>query len=207
MALVFFGLVIIMVLITLGYYRHQNSRTSIGGKISTPKAFWLGFALFSYFVFPVYLYFLFFNNDVRFIVVIIIAVFYFRMLVQGLLMFVFHSWIPYYGIAYNIFSFVVVSLSLVVLYTRFDLSDTPVIMLLSVFICKLLLILITDTFYAIKFQRIVGDNTTGRLAIWYAAEDQKFLEINRITKFNNRLFLLLGILEIIVLMIFLYGKS
>ncbi len=201
MVVVFFGLVVIMTLIMRQYYRYQNTRQSIGGKMSSAKAFWLGYALFNYFIFPIYLYFLFEEETLQTSMTIIIALFYFRMLIQGFLMFATRNWIPIYGIAYNIFSVAVVILILCfVWYGSHAFIDQLGSLLLTLVIFKLCLILVTDTYYAMKFQKIVGDETKGANAIWYASNEAKFDAINQTTTSNNKIFILISIIEIALLM-------
>lgn len=201
MVFIFFGLLITTVIITAYYYFKQNKQDTIGGKISAAKAFWLGYALFNYFVFPVYLYFFLENSSLKLVLTLIICLFYFRMLIQSFLMFISKNWIPTYGILYNIFSIIVILSLLVKLLTSFNAFTENSLLLLSLFLFKLILILSTDTIYAHKFKRLVGNHTKGKKAVWYASNDLKFKNINSITYRNNIFFSIVSI-TLITLMFF-----
>lgn len=193
MVFIFFGLLTITTSITASYYFNQNKQAKIGGKISAAKAFWLGYALFNYFIFPVFLYFFLENSTLKLVLILIICLFYLRMLIQSYLMFVSKNWIPSYGILYNIISVIFIFSLLFKLYITFNAFDENGLLLLSLFLFKLILILFTDTFYARNFKTLVGNNTKGKKAIWYASDDIKFNRINRITSRNNIFFSFLSI--------------
>ncbi|MBK8634658.1 MAG: hypothetical protein IPN72_14265 [Saprospiraceae bacterium] len=54
------------------------------------------------------------------------------------------------------------------------------------YLLMVLFMLILDTYYAWKFSKIVGNETTGPNAIWYAsAENSAFKKINQTTTFFN----------------------
>ncbi len=199
MVIIFFALLIITALITAYYYFNQNKQKSIGGKISSAKAFWLGYALFNYFVLPVFLFFFFEHSLFNQVLWLIICLFYFRMLFQSYLMFISKNWIPNYGMFYNILSILVISYALIKLYITFGTFAQPGLLLLSFFLCKLILILFTDTVYANKFKLLVGNHTKGNDAVWYASEEKKFKNINKATFRNNFFFSLLSISQIILM--------
>jgi hypothetical protein len=65
--------------------------------------------------------------------------------------------------------------------------------------------LLTDSFYAFEFGKLVGKETMGDKAIWFASNDPKFDKINSITKRNNFLFIL-AIIVIFSIYILNYDK-
>ncbi|MBK6265496.1 hypothetical protein JKA74_10645 [Marivirga sp. S37H4] len=204
MMLIFPGLVISFVLLIASYYYYQNKQENMGGKISVAKAFWLGYALFNYFIFTVFLYFFLENQIFQSVLFLIICVFYFRALFQGFLMFVTRNWVPNYGMMYNIVCIIIIFSALIKLYLSFGSLKEEGLVLTSLFLFKLILILFTDTIYAYKFKQLIGNNTKGRKAIWYASDERKFEKINRLTIRNNIIFSFISI-TLIILMI-LYDK-
>ena len=205
MIILFFGLALVMILVTAYYYHYQNSRDSIGGQISSPKAFWLGYASFNYFVFSVFLYLISENEDLKFILLVVILIFYFRAVVQWLMMFVLHIWLPLYGIIFSLFTVFIIIVLHIRSYRVFEQVDELGVLVLILFQINILLILITDTFYMVKFRGIVGDETKGSKAIWYASKDTKYEAINRLTNRNNKIFAVISILLIVLMVI--YEKS
>ena len=186
------------------YYHYQNKETRIGGQISVAKTFWLGFASFNYFVFPVLLFYQIENKFISNILLVIIALFYLRFLVQGFLMFVTKNWIPFYGIMHNKISMVAILISIVyMLFNQNSISEIGIIFMAS-FLILLFLVLLTDTVYAIRFQKIVGENTQGNQAIWFAGNTEVFKKINRLTIRNNWIFSFLNIC--VVFMMWWYDK-
>ena len=158
----------------------------MGGAISFPKAYWLGFALFVYYlVVPV----LTFDSNspkvIRGIFLAICAVFVLRAIFQGILMYRFKSWTTWHGITLN-------GLALLVLLTpllwvrlvkpetlQFGMGYFGIVGLVS-------LCLIFDSYYAFQFNLLVEGQTTGKSGIWFASkEDPKFARINRLTFYGN----------------------
>jgi hypothetical protein len=117
-------------------------------------------------------------------------------------MFIFKNWIPTYGIIYNAFSVLVILVLIIFLFKAIDSINTIETFLILLFYCQLILILITDTFYAIKFYRIIVDNTKGKKAIWYASEEEKFKSINKITIRNNKFFVLISSFLTLIMLIY-----
>lgn len=195
------GYLIIMILIYsfIGYryYVYQNSTQTIGGPISKAKITWLTYTTFFYFIGSVFVYL---TSDICLFhlqLFIFILLIYFRALAQMLLMFLFKKWIPPMGMVYNILCFCVVWGT--AFYKGFsglivNAYTSPTLM----YIIILSLALLTDTYYAYLFYKIVSSATTGSNAIWYASEsDKKFARINKITSNLNRLYLFLLLLFIL----------
>jgi hypothetical protein len=181
------------------YYINQNNKSVIGGKISKAKSFWLGYAMFHYFILPWWiLFYITEDSGMECCLYIILGIFYFRMLFQMLLMFVTRTWSPPIGMAYNIMASLVL---LYLLFNRLFIENFAINnCILIVYICILILILLTDTYYARSFYHLVGLETKGKNAIWFASDEEKFIRINRITARNNVIFISLSL---ILLLLFL----
>lgn len=190
-----------MLSIMYAYYRNQNSKNNIiGGKISKAKTFWLGYAMFHYFILPWwFLVFVNQNADHSFAIYTILGIFYFRMLLQMLLMFVTRNWSPVIGITYNIVAsviFIYLSIHLI------GLGIMPINYMIIIYILNLIAILLTDTYYARSFHLLVGEETKGKTAIWFASDEEKFKPINRITARNNVIFILVSLVMLLLLLIY-----
>jgi hypothetical protein len=181
------------------YYTHQNQKNVIGGKISKAKTFWLGYAMFHYFILPWWILIYVSEDEISSIILYsILGIFYFRMLFQMLLMFVTRNWSPPLGMAYNIIASLIIT-SLLIYFT--GSKDLPIYYCIIIaYISIIILILLTDTFYAKRFYDLVGLETKGEKAIWFASDDEKFAHINRITQRNNVIFILLSLVLLLLIL-------
>lgn len=196
---ILFVLISSMIGVMYAYHFRQNNKTVIGGKISKAKTFWLGYAMFHYFILPWWILIFVAEDGINILILYtILGVFYFRMLFQTILMFVTQNWSPPIGIAYNLIaSLVLTGLAALIIYTG---TLSLYYCILIVYICILILILLTDTFYAKSFYELVGHETKGVKAIWFASDDVKFARINRITQRNNVIFILLSLVLLLLLL-------
>src|SRR4051794_24958418 len=87
----------------LAFYHRQNSGLGLGGPISLPKMFWLGYALAAWFVVP---FFLWHDSRLDASVRRVFSVFWLLMAARGIaemvLLHVFHHWTPVYGISHDL---------------------------------------------------------------------------------------------------------
>jgi hypothetical protein len=173
------------------YYRGQNNKQQIGGPISKPKMFWLGFASYQYFILSLIILFGFEGTGFwHFIIKGICVLLYLRAVIQSLLMFVFHRWIPPMGITYNI-----LCILFLVTFYLFNYQELKITNeadnIIATFLVLISGILFVDSIYAYRFYKIVGAATKGKEAIWYASEeDPAFKKIIQLTRTLNYPFLL-----------------
>jgi hypothetical protein len=195
---ILFALILLTALFFYQYYKTQNSQNTIGGAISKAKILWLGYAVFNYFVFSVWLYFHTpVDHTFRGILMAAMILFYCRFIVQGILMFILKKWQPPMGMAYNILCISVLGVFLIDLCNKNTINISRAEGTYFLYFIGLILTLMTDTYYAKTFFQIVGKRTMGADAIWYASdEDQKFRRINRITARLNTFFYALTTLVI-----------
>ncbi|MEY4936177.1 MAG: hypothetical protein RIS64_2536, partial [Bacteroidota bacterium] len=156
-----------------------------------PKILWLGYAIFNYFIFSIWQYVqLPISHVFRPLFMVLLGFFYGRFVVQAILMFWLKKWQPPMGMAYNLLCISVLSLFIMKIFKTNSIEiivDHSVKLLF--YIIGILLTLVTDTYYAYSFFKIVGRETMGAQAIWYASdEDPQFRRINRITKYLNCFF-------------------
>jgi hypothetical protein len=179
----------LQIVFSIWYYNTQNKTQQIGGPIARPKIFWLGFTSYNYFVLSLLLWWgLKLSPSWNNLLLIFIGCIYFRAVIQSLFMFVLHIWIPPMGIFYNIFCFL-----LIAIYTGFNsellfnfAQNDSVAAGYMILICASL---ITDSVYAYKFFKLVGEKTKGKEAIWYASEeDPIFKKIVQLTRNLNIVF-------------------
>lgn len=187
------------------YYFYQKRNPRLGGRISIPKAYWLGFAMFVYFVLPLWAYYaLEAPKEIKLILVVMIVLAYCRMVVQGILMYIFKNWIPLHGIAFNVIF--ILSMIFVIAYTAFY---HPAFLLdyISLILVGILFILIAtlDSYYGARFFKEVGNATTGNAPIWYVYDQKVFSSLNRITWIGN-ITLTIFLIIILYLMKVHYGQ-
>lgn len=175
------------------YYKNQNKTHKIGGAISKAKVFWLGYAVFNYFIFSVWLYFQTpIDHVFHSLLTTALVLFYCRFVVQAVLMFILKRWQPPMGMAYNILCISALGIALIkIMYNHkgnFEHTEGGYLL----YFIGLILTLTTDTYYARAFFKIIGKRTMGADAIWYASdEDPQFQRINRITARLNVFFYVL----------------
>lgn len=199
MLLILFILILVLAGVTYVYHWHQNASDSMGGKIAPAKSYWLAFVLFHYFIYPLFFYYWIDNQSLEGLLLYIAVWFYLRMLVQGIMMFARRNWTPRIGIAHNLITaFLLMVCQIGVLVYYFDQASTAVV-LVSGYILILIAITLTDTLYAHRFSKIVGDATRGKKAIWYASDAKEFETINKLTVRNNYIFTLVSVVLIIIM--------
>jgi hypothetical protein len=170
------------------YYRQQNHQKTIGGPISQAKILWLGYAIFNYFIFSIWQWVLLPSGHIfRPILEILLGLFYGRLVVQAILMFGLKKWQPPMGMAYNLLCISILSYFLINVFkthsSDFIWNNHVALLLYTI---GILWTLLTDTYYAYSFFKLVGAKTMGTQAIWYASdEDPQFRKINTITKYLN----------------------
>ena len=179
------------------YYKTQNSQNTIGGAISKAKILWLGYAVFNYFVFSIWLYFQTpMSSAFHGLLGGLIALFYCRFIFQGILMFGLKKWQPPMGMGYNVLCISILTIFLI----KMPLNAFYTEGVLLLYFIGIILTLVTDTYYAKTFFQIVGKRTMGADAIWYASdEDPQFRRINRITARLNVFFYALTFIIILLL--------
>lgn len=188
-------LCLVHLLVCFWYYKRQASGMRIGGPISLPKITWLFLTTFHYFLLAPYLLFSVNSNEpmntalLAFCLLIV-----FRMLLQLVLMFWLKKWTPVWGISFN---FLFVSIIGLILSQGSEIDYGPVSnKLILLHLITLSLMMLVDSYYAWTFKSLVGQQTKGEQAIWYASEqDPKFASINRQTKVLNMFFVFLGLIE------------
>ena len=174
------------------YYKHQNKNNKMGGAISVPKTIWLMIALYHYYFFTVYLYFITELRILKTALLIIICILYFRMLVQGVTMFFLKKWKPLYGILFNALTVVICIILCIYVVKSVSFNENIEYLAILLYLNFISIISMIDSFYAWEFKKIVGDNTQGDKAVWYANDRlKKFNRINLLTRYIN--FIVLGL--------------
>ena len=189
--IILISLILLSIIGGYSFYKNQNQTKKLGGDISVAKAFWLGFAIFQYFVLSTFLFLSSGEHVFKYVLSLLMVCFVIRAIFQGLMMYVFQKWKPYMGMIFNLLIFVLVSKKMIevaVFGPLLSMSNLEYVVFL--YLLMVLFMLILDTYYAWKFSKLVGNGTTGPNAIWYAsAENSLFKKINQTTTFFNVLLL------------------
>ncbi len=187
------------------YYRRQQKADNIGGPISQAKAFWLAYVLFNYFGLSAYLLFYLPPEMPGYFTLLVFTVLItLRAIIQMVMMYGFLNWRPPYGIISNLLIAAVLLILLSIGIPEGSLENARDY-ILPLFITQLIALLLCDSYYARAFHRIIGGETTGKKALWFASgDDVRFGFINRLTyRFN--IFFVLFTAGILALIIIVYG--
>lgn len=190
------------IIIARWYANALQGNASMGGAISSPKLYWLFYALSAYYVWPLIIGIDFGWNDAfgKWII-IVFACMVFRGIVQTIIMYGTKNWSPWMGISFNVFAFLIAAFGLIklFLFERLEWAFHPwQILLIILSYCFFI-----DTYYAWAFWKVVGDDTKGEKPIWFAnAKDRRFHLINKVTSINN---IILTILYIVLIMSCFYA--
>lgn len=145
-----------------------------GGEISLPKKFWLSFAMFVYYPFPVYLMAI---HGFDTMLVALWSFFLIRAIVQGLGMYLFKNWSPKSGVAFNLIT------PLLVLAVA--IIDTPMQKEILAYAILVAACTLADAYYAYQFWKIIGEKSKGDNPVWFASDAEEFSQINKLTAFMN----------------------
>jgi len=171
----------------LTFYLRQNTKDTMGGGISRPKALWLTYAIYVwFFMTPILALDTSLASPYRFILGAFSVSMWARGIAELLMLYVWKNWRPPYGIAHNIFSVTILAGGC--FYFRDSLSaQTGALSMWAMgFVAFLVGAMLCETYYAIHFHDTVQGQTTGDDGVWFAsAEDEKFKHINRITAICN----------------------
>jgi len=179
------------------YHWLQNHKGQIGGEISLAKTLWLGLAMFFYIIFSVWWLFKIPTDSVLYpIALLVVSFFYFRLIVQSFLMFTTKNWTTAHGITFNAIGCLLLTGSLFFVMQTDLLERSTLEMAFLCYLVMLIAFQVTDSFYAYKFGKIVGNATKGDQAIWFASKASKFKKINQITAILNTVYLVLSVVLI-----------
>ncbi len=170
-------------------FRRRQGRGAMGGAMSSPKAYWLGFAVWFWFLVCPALAL----DDVvapcfRTALGAFAAFMWLRGAVEMFMLYVTRSWRPPYGIAHCALSIALVGGAL--LWRADDVAEavaSPGIDRWALGLCAAVVgSLAVEIHHAWRFFGAVGGRTTGAHGVWFAPEgDPRFAAINRATALCN----------------------
>ncbi len=167
--------------------KRRQSRGGIGGAISAPKAFWLSFTVFFwFFLCPVLALDGALSRPIRLAFGAFAISMWARGVAELVMLYGTKNWRPPYGIAHDIFCIVLVAAVLLHDPARIAALTRP----LDLFALGLLVVvaasLLVEIQHAHSFHAVVGEDTKGDRAIWFADDaDRRFARINRRTRIWN----------------------
>lgn len=188
----------ILIVVLLIFRHRQNTNSSMGGKISPAKSYWLGFALMVYYVcVPVLIWDTYSPSFIRFALSLFFGVFLLRGLLQMILMYILKSWTTTMGILANGLGLLALIVPFIVGWSRSErIEDGGYLTVVGLIASCLIL----DSYYAWRFNRLVKGQTQGDDGIWFASsKDPAFFQINRITYYANMM--LTGLFLLITLQV------
>lgn len=178
---------VITALIGLAFYQLQNRQRSLGGLISAPKALWLTYAIYAWFIAtPILAMDAALDPTIALTLKVFAVSMWARGLVELYMLYVSKNWIPPYGIAHDLLSLIFLGAGLVIsLQGELDWAS-PVTLASVGWLSMLLLSLMCETYYALHFHEAVQGKTTGDEGVWFAdQESEHFRLINRVTAIFN----------------------
>ena len=163
---------------SLFFYRQQNHKCAMGGKISKPKIVWLCLAIYIYFPLTTILAL---EKNVPWgfqkIFISIAILMWLRAAGELYLLYGIKKWSPKIGIGHNIVCLLTILLQVILFRSSQANSFDCDLVLGLISLC-----LIIDSYYAYQFRKIVHGHTKGSDGIWFADEEQeRFRAINKIT--------------------------
>jgi hypothetical protein len=168
------------------FYRRQRAG-ALGGAISAPKAFWLPFAIYLWFVAAGVLGFdPALPSSVRAPFAALAVSMWCRGVVEMVMLYGTKNWRPPYGIAHDVFCIALV-LVVPVVWTPSLAEGPPRLVGGAILMWAVMLVsLVTEIVHARTFFAVIGPKTMGAEGIWFADdEDPRFVAINRRTRIGN----------------------
>lgn len=171
------------VAIGLFFYFKQNKNPKLGGAMSMAKAWWLIYAVYTWFIFLPYQ--IFFYQLPPFVTQVW-QIYWFWMLFRGIveifMMYVSKNWSPIYGITHDLTCLIILLGGTI--YYQSSYLQLPSIVL--IFHISLIVSLFLETYYAYGFFQIVKEKTKGEEAIWFASKDDpRFKRLVMVTGIMN----------------------
>jgi len=155
----------------------QNRKARMGGAISKAKAYWLGFVLCVWFIWPLLLLGmgeLLTPWKKAWIVFSILL--WLRALIETFMLTVTKNWRPPHGYGSHFFTAFCLALFSALHWQMFANVEQSLFWGLCVFTILL------DAYYAIRFYEIVREKTVGDKGLWFAADgEERFIKINKLT--------------------------
>jgi hypothetical protein len=175
MALIVFSTIL---LISIAFFMYQNKEGRIGGKMAWCKLFWLDYTLITWFFLPLVFYYQGKSGGVYTTIYALSISMWVRGIIELIMMYGTKNWTPPIGITHDIFTFLLVAVSLI-MGPHLELIEL-------IFGGSLLLSLGLETYYAWGFYMIVRHQTKGDDAIWFASkENPAFAQILKVTTVGN----------------------
>jgi len=159
------------------FYRRQQRSGELGGRMAPAKAFWLGFAVFSWFVLPAVL-----ALDAavplpfRWVLGVFAVSMWLRGVAEMVMLYAFKNWRPPYGIGHDL-----LSIGILAVGTAWQWASVQTLLVaprqagMSVWLVALLgvltLSLALEVAYAYAFFAVVRGKTVGDDGIWFASND------------------------------------
>ncbi len=171
------------------YFKGKQKPGAMGGAISAPKAFWLPFAIYLWFVVcPV----VGINADVvsvacaRPLLWVGVSM-WLRGVAEMVMLYDLKNWRPPYGITHDAITIVAVVVAVAVGVDDFAaVVWTPLSMAAALLVVVVTGSLVLEIVHARTFFNVVGARTLGDEGIWFADEhDPRFASINRRTFIGN----------------------
>ncbi|WP_257451502.1 hypothetical protein [Archangium lipolyticum] len=165
------------------FWRRQNARRSLGGRISPPKLAWLLYAIFLWFLLcPLVALDSAVHPELRRVLGAFGACMWVRGLAELYMLYVSHNWKPPYGIGHDVLSILLLLAGLSWYQVHRTGTPSPLDSWTLSLLALVLVSLFIEVLYATLFFQAVQGHTTGEDGIWFADEEQaRFRRINRMT--------------------------
>jgi len=159
------------------FYSKQN-RGAVGGSVSKPKAMWLSYAVHHWFITPIFLGLLNYQNPAwsTFLWFHCLS-WYLRGPVELLMIYRWFNWKPLYGITHNVFHFCLL-LYVLNAYSLWRWPNSAEDQLLLIYGLSLFIGLGFETTFAILFNKTRAKNAH---TIYFASTDKKWRKVNQLT--------------------------
>lgn len=174
---------IIIALQAFVYRRKQSSSNPFtGGPISWPKAFWLSYTIWTWFLLPfVFIFHPLLSDSFKVILIFHLISWWSRGLLELIMIYKWFNWSPKYGITHDLFHFILIAVLL--WFYRFEVFSS-IIGNVNYLVMFYLLMLFISTSAEIVFAKMFMEfrsKTEEESNIYFASDEEKWTKINRIT--------------------------
>jgi hypothetical protein len=166
------------------FYRKKQSGSNpfTGGQISIPKAFWLSYTVWTWFLLPIiFVFHPLLSSGNKIILYCHLASWWIRGILELVMIYKWFNWSPRYGISHDVFHLSMISVLLYLFRYEVLFSVTGPINFFALYYILMLFvstsseILFAKLFLEYRSENEVKDN------IYFASDEEKWKKINRIT--------------------------
>lgn len=165
------------------YRKKQNGNNPLtGGPISWPKAFWLSYTVWTWFLLPFFIIFHpLLSESIQMILIAHLVSWWTRGILELVMIYKWFNWTPIYGISHDVFHIVLIAILLwIYRFETFSSVFGSMNFLASIYLLMLFISTSAEILFARMFLKYRSE-IEAKVNIYFASDDEKWKKINRIT--------------------------